>query len=94
MQLCMSSDGPPPSGVVLHKFIADDEICDQQHNTQCVGCFFIFQVIVNNELTHCAQQDSPVKMCFTLYTLGLNVTKGSAILYNMVYYLLCNVTSM
>jgi hypothetical protein len=86
IQLCASSDGPPwsPSGVVLHKFIADDEICDRQHNTQYVGCFFTFQVIVNNELnfsaqnTHFAQQeDSPVKMC---YTLGFDATKGSTIL--------------
>jgi len=90
MQLCASSDGPPWSypGVVLLQFIADHEICDQQHNTQSVGCFFTFQVIVNNELnfsaqnTHFVQQeDSPVKMCFILYTLGLDATKGSAILY-------------
>ena len=102
MQLCASSDGPPWSypGVVLLQFIADHEICDQQHNTQSVGCFFTFQVIVNNELnfsaqnTHFVQQeDSPVKMCFILYTLGLDATKGSAILYNMVCYLSCNVTS-
>ena len=53
MQLCASSDGPPwsSSGVVLHKFIADDEICDQQHNTQCVGCFFTFHMIPS----HCKQ---------------------------------------
>jgi len=33
--------------------------------------------------TYFAQQDSPVKMCFILYTLGLDTTKGSAILYNI-----------
>ena len=60
---------------------------------------FTFQVIVNNELnfsaqnTHFSQQEDSVKMCFILYTLGLDATKGSAILYNMVYYLSCNVTS-
>jgi len=52
IQLCVSSDGPPssPSGVVFHKFIADDKICDLQYNTQYVGCFFTFQGIVNNEV--------------------------------------------
>jgi len=81
-------------------FIADDEIGDRQHNIQYVGCFFTFRVIVNNKLnfsaqnTHFAQQeDSPVKMRFILYTLGLDATKGNTILYICLYYLLSNVTS-